>query len=113
VTEKVVEKPKPVQEAVKLNLLQIHRQNVFQLEVQVFNGVVTKFHVSQKIYKQLGWYIEADEKGKITNGTYYAQWFTKLDEKALRAVRSAKFKPYMENGVAYPIKAEQPFELTL
>ncbi|EOG8036073.1 TonB-dependent receptor, partial [Acinetobacter baumannii] len=29
-----------------------------------------------------------------------------------RAVRSAKFKPYMENGVAYPIKAEQPFDLT-
>ncbi|EPK2644870.1 TonB-dependent receptor, partial [Acinetobacter baumannii] len=27
------------------------------------------------------------------------------------AVRSAKFKPYMENGVAYPIKAEQPFDL--
>ncbi|MFB0983014.1 MAG: TonB-dependent receptor, partial [Acinetobacter towneri] len=29
------------------------------------------------------------------------------------AVRSAKFKPYKENGVAYPIRAEQPFELTL
>ena len=36
-----------------------------------------------------------------------------LDQKILRAVRSAKFKPYKENGVAYPIRAEQPFELTL
>jgi protein TonB len=22
----------------------------------------------------------------------------------------SKFKPYMENGIAYPIKTEQPFE---
>jgi protein TonB len=36
-----------------------------------------------------------------------------LDEKILRAVKGAKFKPYKENGVAYQIRAEQPFDLEL
>lgn len=36
-----------------------------------------------------------------------------LDSKIERAVRSAKFKPYKENGVAYPFIAEQPFKLNL
>lgn len=58
--------------------------------------------------------IEADEKGKITNARVTkSTGITALDEKILRAVRNAKFKPYKENGVAYPIRAEQPFELTL
>ena len=58
--------------------------------------------------------IEADEKGKITNARVTkSTGVAALDEKILRAVRSAKFKPYKENGVAYPIRAEQPFELTL
>lgn len=34
-----------------------------------------------------------------------------LDEKVLRAVKRSKFKPYLENGVAYPFSAEQPFVL--
>jgi len=58
--------------------------------------------------------IEADEKGKITNARVTkSTGVSALDEKILRSVRNAKFKPYKENGVAYPIRAEQPFELTL
>lgn len=57
--------------------------------------------------------IEADEKGKITNARITrSSGLPSLDEKILRAVKSAKFKPYMENGVAYPIRAEQPFDLS-
>ena len=58
--------------------------------------------------------IEADESGKITNARVTrSSGVASLYDKILRAVRSAKFKPYKENGVAYPIRAEQPFELTL
>lgn len=57
--------------------------------------------------------IEADEKGKIINVTVVkSSGIPALDQKILRAVRGAKFKPYMENGVAYPIKAQQPFDLS-
>lgn len=56
-------------------------------------------------------YIEADEKGKITNVRITrSSGLPNIDEKTLRAIRSSKFKPYMENGIAYPIKTEQPFE---
>jgi len=58
--------------------------------------------------------IEADEKGSITSARITrSSGVSTLDEKILRAVRSAKFKPYKENGIAYAIKAEQPFDLTL
>jgi len=58
--------------------------------------------------------IEANEKGVITDAQITrSSGIPALDQKILRAVRSAKFKPYKENGVAYPIRAEQPFELTL
>lgn len=58
--------------------------------------------------------IEANEKGAITHAQITrSSGLPALDQKILRAVRSAKFKPYKENGVAYPIRAEQPFELTL
>ena len=58
--------------------------------------------------------IEANEKGSIVNARITrSSGVPALDEKILRAVRSAKVKPYKENGVAYPIRAEQPFELTL
>lgn len=57
--------------------------------------------------------IEADDKGKITNARITrSSGLPSLDEKILRAVRSAKFKPYMEDGVAYPIRAEQPFDFS-
>lgn len=58
--------------------------------------------------------IEANEKGKITSVKIIkGSGISALDEKVLRAVRGSKFKPYQLNGVAYPISAQQPFDLTL
>ena len=58
--------------------------------------------------------ITADQTGKVTNARIVtSSGLAALDEKILRSVRSARFKPYKENGIAYPIKAEQPFDLTL
>ncbi len=58
--------------------------------------------------------IDADEKGNITMAKLsQSSGLTNLDDKILRSVRNAKFKPYKENGVAIAIRAEQPFELTL
>lgn len=34
----------------------------------------------------------------------------RLDEAALAAIRKARFKPYMRNGVAYPARAKVPFD---
>ena len=59
-------------------------------------------------------YIEANEKGVITSARMVrSTGVPALDEKILRSVRSSKFKPYKENGVAYPIKANLPLLLTL
>lgn len=59
-------------------------------------------------------HIEANEKGVITSARISrSSGVPALDDKILRSVRSSKFKPYKENGVAYPISADQPFELTL
>lgn len=59
-------------------------------------------------------HIEANEKGVVTSARISrSSGLPELDEKILRAVRSSKFKPYKENGVAYRISADQPFELTL
>lgn len=58
--------------------------------------------------------VEADTNGTITSARVVrSSGIEALDQKILRAVRGAKFKPYKENGVAYPFKAEQPFELKL
>lgn len=58
--------------------------------------------------------IEADTNGNITNARIVrSSGVDALDQKILRSVRSSKFKPYKENGVAYAFKAEQPFELKL
>jgi periplasmic protein TonB len=58
--------------------------------------------------------IEADTNGNIVNVRIVkSTGVDALDQKILRAVRNSKFKPYKENGVAYPFKAEQPFELKL
>ncbi len=64
--------------------------------------------------RQVVIHIEADEKGviKVARVTK-SSGIPALDEKIRRAVMSAKFKPYKENGIAYPISASQPFELTL
>lgn len=58
--------------------------------------------------------IEADTNGNVVNvRVVRSSGIDALDQKIVRAVRNAKFKPYKENGVAYPFKAEQPFELKL
>lgn len=58
--------------------------------------------------------IDADASGHITNVRIVrSSGVDALDQKIVRAVRGAKFKPYKENGVAYPFKAEQPFELKM
>lgn len=58
--------------------------------------------------------VEADTSGQIIDVRIVkSSGISSLDQKIVRAVRSAKFKPYKENGVAYPFKAQQPFELKL
>jgi len=39
--------------------------------------------------------------------------YPRLDESALKAARTAKFKPYTENGIAYPALADIPFDFVL
>ena len=58
--------------------------------------------------------ITADAAGKVTDvRVIRSSGIPALDQKVVRAVQNAKFRPYKENGVAYPFKAEQPFELKL
>ena len=116
VTEKVVEKPQPVQEVVKPQ----HAADPSPKRVSI-GGAGIQWSRSPKVSftprdlenqtRLITVYIEADEKGRVTTARITrSSGLPNLDEKALRAVRNAKFKPYMENGVAYPIKTEQPFE---
>lgn len=39
--------------------------------------------------------------------------YSRLDEAALTAARTARFKPYMENGIAYQAMADIPFDFVL
>ena len=39
--------------------------------------------------------------------------YSRLDEAALKAARSARFKPYTENGIAYQAMADIPFDFVL
>jgi periplasmic protein TonB len=118
VTEKVVEKPQPVQEVAKPQPAADpapKRVSIGGSGVQWSRS--PKLSVTAKDLdnqtRSVMVMIEADEKGKITNVRITrSSGLPNLDEKVLRAVRSAKFKPYMENGVAYPIRAEQPFDLS-
>ena len=58
--------------------------------------------------------IDADASGRVTSvRVVKSSGIPALDQKIVRSVQSAKFRPYKENGVAYPFKAEQPFELKL
>jgi len=117
-TEKVVEKPQPVQEVAKPQ----PAADPAPKRVAIGGSGVQwsrspKLSVTAKDLdnqtRSVMVMIEADEKGKITNVRITrSSGLPNLDEKVLRAVRSAKFKPYMENGVAYPIRAEQPFDLS-
>ncbi|MGU3312069.1 energy transducer TonB [Acinetobacter sp. M5A5_2a] len=119
VSEKVVEKPKPVvQEALKAQPApdpSPKRVSIGGSGVQWSRS--PRLTVSSKDLqgeaRSIMVLIEADEKGKIINvRVTRSSGISSLDDKVVRAVRGAKFKPYMENGVAYPIKAEQPFDLT-
>lgn len=39
--------------------------------------------------------------------------FSRLDDAAVNAVRTARFKPYTENGVPFPAMADIPFDFVL
>lgn len=55
--------------------------------------------------------IEANEEGEITSvKVLESSGISSLDAKVVRAVRRAQLKPYMENGLAYSIKAKQLFQ---
>lgn len=59
-------------------------------------------------------YIEADEKGNIKKDkvrVVKSSGLPSLDAKIVAAVKRAKFKPYISNGVATPVYVEQPFGL--
>ena len=57
--------------------------------------------------------IKANEKGSVTSASVKnSSCSPELTSKVSNSVRNAKFKPYKENGIAYPISAEQPFDLT-
>lgn len=46
---------------------------------------------------------------KIQHSSGYAR----LDEAAVQAVRQARFRPYTENGIAYPARVDIPFDFVL
>ena len=118
VTEKVIEKPQPVvqPEAPKAQPAadsSPKRVSIGGTGIQWSRSPRVSFTPKdlENQTRLITIYIEADEKGKVTNARITrSSGLPSLDEKALRAVRSSKFKPYMENGIAYPIKTEQPFE---
>ncbi|MCH7335568.1 TonB family protein [Acinetobacter sp. NIPH 2699] len=119
VTEKVVEKPKPVQEVAKSQpaadpspkTVSIGGSGI-QWSRTPKPTATAKDMENQPRTAVVA--IEADEKGKITSVRIVrSTGLPALDEKLVRQVRSGRFKPYMENGVAYPIKAELPLDLTL
>lgn len=57
--------------------------------------------------------IEANEQGEIKKvSVVEGSGIASLDAKVMRAVRSAKLKPYIEDGIAYPVKAKLPFQFT-
>ncbi|WP_340600889.1 energy transducer TonB [Acinetobacter sp. HZNU-JH01] len=117
VKEKVVEKPQPVQEVARPQPAADPSPRTVSI-----GGSGVQWSRSPRISftpkeldnqaRTIMVMIEADEKGRVTNvRVTRSSGIPALDEKVVRAVKSAKFKPYMENGVAYPIRAEQPFDL--
>ena len=58
--------------------------------------------------------VQINTKGYVDKATIQkSSGFERLDESALQAVRRAAFKPYPENGVAYPALADIPFNFKL
>ena len=113
---KVVENPQPVKEVIKSQPAadpSPKRVSVSGSGIQWSRSPRLSFTARELENKTrlVSVYIEADEKGKVTTARITnSTGITELDERVLRAVRSGKFKPYMENGIAYPIRTEQPFE---
>ncbi|MDM1021614.1 TonB family protein [Acinetobacter sp. VNK23] len=57
--------------------------------------------------------VESNEQGRIIKAEITkSSGLPALDEKVIRAARSAKFEPYVDNGEHYSIRAEIPFELS-
>ncbi|MEG0170968.1 MAG: TonB family protein [Acinetobacter sp.] len=116
VTEKVSDKQQPVPEAPKAQPVadpSPKRVSIGGSGIQWSRSPKVSFTPKdlENQTRLISVYIEADEKGKITNVRITrSSGLPNIDEKTLRAIRSSKFKPYMENGIAYPIKTEQPFE---
>jgi len=53
-------------------------------------------------------------EGRVMNATVQqSSGHKRLDDAALKAVRSARFKPYTENGHAYRALADIPFDFVL
>lgn len=56
--------------------------------------------------------LKANIHGKITDVTILkSSSLTSLDQKVIKTVYQAKLQPYIENGIAYPIRAIQSFTL--
>ena len=116
VTEKVSDKQQPVPEAPKAQPVadpSPKRVSIGGSGIQWSRSPKVSFTPKdlENQTRLISVYIEADEKGKITDVRITrSSGLPNIDEKTLRAIRSSKFKPYMENGIAYPIKTEQPFE---
>jgi len=51
--------------------------------------------------------------GVIDASVRSSSGYSRLDEAALKAARSARFKPYTENGIAYKAMADIPFDFVL
>ena len=117
VTEKVSDKQQPVPEAPKAQPVadpSPKRVSIGGSGIQWSRSPKVSFTPKdlENQTRLISVYIEADEKGKITNVRITrSSGLPNIDEKTLRAIRSSKFKPYMENGIAYPIIGpQQPFE---
>ena len=53
-------------------------------------------------------------QGAVVNASVRSSsGYDRLDQSALRAARTARFKPYTENGVAYPALADIPFDFVI
>ncbi|MBU4611279.1 energy transducer TonB, partial [Achromobacter sp. GG226] len=58
--------------------------------------------------------VTIDTSGNVARAVVQqSSGFDRLDEEALKAARRARFRPYTENGVAYPAAADLPFDFQL
>lgn len=53
-------------------------------------------------------------QGRVADVTVQrSSGYARLDEAAVQAMRQARFRPYTENGVAYPARVDIPFDFVL